>query len=243
MTGTNSLADALTVHAAERAAPVREQVISTIRQAILEFRLQPGQRLVERELVEHLGVSRTTVREALRELASEGLVAVIPQRGAVVATPTADEAADLYAAREVLESLLVRRFCERATVESIADLKASITYYREISRNTTEIRDVLKAKDRFYAVLIDGARSPALQQILGSIQARVQVLRATSLSTPGRALVSADELDAIADAITLRDADLAASLTAAHVRTASRTATAHMAAESPTTRQRGSGAE
>ena len=71
------------------AAPLRERVIATLREAILDFELRPGQRLIERELIERLGVSRTTVRESLRELDSEGLVTVVPQRGAVVATTRA----------------------------------------------------------------------------------------------------------------------------------------------------------
>ena len=70
------------------AAPLREQVIAALRQAILDFQLKPGQRLVERELIEQLGVSRTTIREALRELTAEGLITVIPQKGAIVSAPS-----------------------------------------------------------------------------------------------------------------------------------------------------------
>src|SRR5262245_10208805 len=85
------------------AAPLREKVVVALRQAIMDFQLKPGQRLVEREIIERLGVSRTTVREALRELASEGLVTVVPQKGAVVSTPTLDAAEDLYEVRASLE--------------------------------------------------------------------------------------------------------------------------------------------
>jgi len=229
MTPMNSLGGSLADRPVDRvAAPLREQVIGALRQAILDFRLQPGQRLVERELVESLGVSRTTVRESLRELASEGLVAVVPQKGAIVATPTLDEAVDLYAAREVLESLLVRRFAERASAPDIAALRGAVTKFRREAERTTEIRQILAAKDGFYAALLRGAQSPALQQILGGIQARVQVLRATSLSESGRALISADELDGIADALQERDADLAAARTAAHVQRAADAALSHM---------------
>src|SRR5690348_15344785 len=87
------------------AAPLRDQVSSALRQAIVERELPPGQRLVERELVDRLQVSRATVRESLRELEAEGLVTVIPQRGAVVATISLQEAADIYEARAAIESL------------------------------------------------------------------------------------------------------------------------------------------
>src|ERR687891_466384 len=70
------------------AAPLREQVLDLLRREIVEMRLRPGQRLVERELIQRIGVSRTTIREALRELAAEGLVTTIPQKGAIVAGPS-----------------------------------------------------------------------------------------------------------------------------------------------------------
>jgi DNA-binding GntR family transcriptional regulator len=77
------------------AAPLRDQVLDIVRQGILDFRLRPGQRLIERELIEQLGVSRATVREVIARLASEGLVTNIPQRGAIVTVLTAEEAADI----------------------------------------------------------------------------------------------------------------------------------------------------
>ena len=70
-------------------APLREQVLELLRDDIVEQRLEPGHRLIERELVEQIGVSRTTIREVLRQLAAEGLVTTIPQKGAVVAAPSA----------------------------------------------------------------------------------------------------------------------------------------------------------
>ena len=82
------------------AAPLRDQVLELVRGAILDFRYKPGQRLIERELIEQIGVSRTTIREVLRELDAEGLVTTIPQKGAIVVVPTAEEAADLYDVRE-----------------------------------------------------------------------------------------------------------------------------------------------
>lgn len=206
------------------AAPLREQVIAALRQAILDFQLKPGQRLVERELIEQLGVSRTTIREALRELTSEGLVTVVPQRGAMVSAPSLEEAIDLYEVRAALESLVVQRFVERASDEEIAQLKMTVDEIEAVSNRTTEIREILAAKDGFYAVLIAGAKSSALQQLIEGIQARVQVLRATSLSEAGRAVEVVAELRAVVDAIEKRDGPLASRLCAEHVHNASITA-------------------
>lgn len=225
----NSLAASWSVPPMGRvAAPLREQVISALRQAILNFELEPGQRLVERELIEQLGVSRTTVREALRELTSEGLVTVIPQQGARVSAPSLDDATDLYEVRAALESLVTQRFVERATDDEVKDLSAAVENYAVVARSTTEVRQMLAAKDGFYAVLIAGAHSPALQELLAGIQARVQVLRATSLSEKGRSKQVVAELRAVVKAVRARDAEKAAALCAAHVRKAAVTALRHL---------------
>jgi DNA-binding GntR family transcriptional regulator len=208
------------------AAPLREQVVTLVRDAILGFRLQPGQRLVERELVEQLGVSRATVREVLRELAVEGLVTVVPQRGAIVTALSPDEAADLYEMRASLEALAVRRFVQRATPEQVAALRAAVG---EIERTAeSDPQDQLPAKDRFYDVLFTGSNSAPLQQTLAGLQARVRLLRATSLSEPGRPQQAAAELRAVVDAVEAGDADAAAAACARHIENAARTALARL---------------
>ncbi|WP_308797560.1 GntR family transcriptional regulator [Agromyces silvae] len=206
------------------AAPLREQVIAALRAAILESELKPGQRLVERELIERLGVSRTTVREAIRELASEGLVTVVPQKGARVSSPSYEDAADLYEVRAALESLVVRRFVERADDAQVAELYGTVDDYDRIARETGDIRAALRAKDEFYAVLVKGAASPPLQQLLEAIQARVRVLRVTSMSHPGRLRAITVEMRDIVDAIAARNADRAARLCGEHIAMAARTA-------------------
>lgn len=219
-TTTNSLSAAWGSSPVGRiAAPLREQVISALRDAILDFRLKPGQRLVERELIEQLGVSRTTVREALRELTSEGLVTVVPQKGAIVAAPTPDEAHDLYEARAALESLVVQRFAERATKSQIIRLSAAAEAFAETAGLDVEASAILAAKDVFYDVLIEGAASSVLQQLTETIQARLRVLRATAMSTEGHSL-AAEELRNIVAAVEAGDGKLAAERYEAHIRRA-----------------------
>jgi DNA-binding GntR family transcriptional regulator len=212
------------------AAPLREQVVTLVRDAILGFRLEPGQRLVERELVEQLGVSRATVREVLRQLAAEGLVTVVPQRGAVVTALTPDDAADLYEMRASLEALAVQRFVQRATPEQVVALRDAVA---EIERTagSAEPQDQLHAKDRFYEVLFIGSGSEPLQQTLAGLQARVRLLRATSLSEPGRPQEAAAELRAVVDAVEAGDAEAAAAACARHIHNAARTALARLRPE------------
>lgn len=205
------------------AAPLRERVTDILRQAILDFELQPGQRLVERELIDRLQISRTTLRESLRELTSEGLVTVIPQRGAIVASISPTEAADLYDARVAIESLVVERFIKRATDEQTEQLRNAIKDLRTATGQGLPTRQVLAVKNVFYDVLQEGAQSPVLSALLSSLHARVSVLRATSLAQPGRTVHAVEELERLVEAIARRDTKAATRLCATHVRNAAKT--------------------
>lgn len=204
--------------------PVREQTVQVLREAILNFELKPGQRLVEREFIDRLGVSRTTFREALRELSSEGLVTVVPQKGARVSKPSVKEATDLYEIRATLESLVVTRFVERASDDEVAALVKTIDDFDEVVRRTTNTLELLESKEKFYGVLFAGARSKTFEQVLNGIKARVRALRSTSLSKPGRAMDTAAELRAVVEAIVQRDVETATRLNSLHIETAARIA-------------------
>ena len=135
---------------------VRSQVLEVLREAILSFRFAPGQRLIERELIDMTGVSRTTIREVLRELAAEGLVRTIPQKGAVVVSLTPEEAEELYEIREVLEGHLAKRFVERATDAQVVALRRAFTQLEDVVERQEGTVAVLRAKDVLYEVLLTG---------------------------------------------------------------------------------------
>jgi DNA-binding GntR family transcriptional regulator len=216
------------------AAPLREQVVGVLREAILDFRLKPGQRLIERELIEQIGVSRTTIREVLRQLATEGLVTTIPQKGAIVVIPSPEEAIELFEVRAVLEAAAVRRFAQRAAPDQVRSLRAAMEQMqRVVARGPRDVREVLDAKDAFYDVLLAGARNGALQTMLSGLRARMRVLRASSLSQPGRQLVVADELRRIVEAIEAGDADRAAAICTQHLEDAARTGLDAISAANP----------
>jgi DNA-binding GntR family transcriptional regulator len=195
-------------------APVRAQVLDNLRQAILDGRFLPGQRLIERELVELTGVSRTSIREALRELAAEGLVQTIPNKGTVVATLGAEEARQLYQVRTVLEGLAGRLFVENATDAQRRALHRAMTAIERLAERGASILD---AKDRFYDVLFAGGGNVALHQTAIGLHARVRALRSLSLSRPGRAEESVRELREIMAAIDANDAERAELACTRHV--------------------------
>ena len=195
-------------------APIRAQVLDNLRQAILDGRFAPGQRLIERELVELTGVSRTSIREALRELAAEGLVTTIPNKGTVVATLSAEDARQLYQVRSVLEGLAGKLFVENATP---AQRRALARQLAAIDRLAARDASILEAKDRFYDILFVGGGNVALHQTAASLHARVRALRSLSLSVPGRARKTVAELHEIIEAIDSDDAEKAARACRRHV--------------------------
>ncbi|MBT1003942.1 GntR family transcriptional regulator [Paenarthrobacter sp. DKR-5] len=203
---------------------MRLQVTAAIRDAICNLQYTPGQRLVERELVEKYGVSRATIREVLQALSSEGLVTVIPQRGATVTEPNAEDARDLYEIRSVLECLLVSKFCERASRAQRLRLAVAVEEFAEAVDAGLPITETMKVKDRFYDVLLDGAASPSLWQVIEGIQARVHVLRATSMSATGRGETAVKELRAVSDAVEAGDTEAAVAAYRHHIEQAGKTA-------------------
>ena len=195
-------------------APIRAQVLDNLRQAILDRHFAPGQRLIERELVELTGVSRTSIREALRELAAEGLVTTIPNKGTVVATLSAEDARQLYQVRSVLEGLAGKLFVENA---SPAQRRALVKQVATIDRLAARDASILEAKDRFYEILFVGGGNMALHQTAAGLHARVRALRSLSLSLPGRSRKSVAELHDIIDAIDSDDPEKAARACRRHV--------------------------
>jgi len=192
-----------TLRVERKPAPIRTQVLDNLRKAILTRQLEPGKRLIERELVEMTGVSRTSVREALRELAAEGLVSTAPNKGTAVATLTSEQARQIYEVRAALEGLAGRLFVENATE---VQRRALLTQLSKIDRLVSRGVGLLEAKDRFYAILFEGAGNDALRDMTMSLQARVTYLRSLSPSLEGRPAQSLAELHDIADAIEAGDA-------------------------------------
>jgi len=199
-----------------RLAPTRQYAIEELRSAITTGKFLPGERLIERELCERLRVSRTVVRETLRQLETEGLVTTIAYRGPVVTLLTPAEAAGIYQVRAALESLAARLFAARAIDTDQARLKSMLddvaTAYA-----AGEPTSILDAKAKFYEALVAGSGNPVIGSMLRQILARTMLLRSLSLSKPGRSQQSIAELRAIVDAIFRRDADGASRASTEHV--------------------------
>lgn len=201
------------------AAPLRQQVVVLISEAIAAGDYRPGERLIERDLCDRFEVSRTVIREALRHLEAQGLISIVPNRGPEVATVSAAEAADLYEVRAALEELAAECFVKRATLVEKRRLTAAVDHL-ERQTKTGDMRAVLRAKDKFYDLLFEGAHNAIITSMLRTLHARIRVLRSLSLSAPGRGQQTTSELRALASAISDGDGALAARLAVEHVRSA-----------------------
>jgi len=204
----------------QRAASVlRHSVTESIRNAILAGRFAPGERLPERELCEMTGVSRTLVREALRQLESEGLIKVIPHRGPVVERLLPEQAEGIYQVREELEGLASQLFAERASDQQLAVLQHAFEALKAALESGESLVQI-QTKNRFYQCLMEGAGNEALTTTLHLLNSRVMLLRSMSMQAPGRASKSIAELADLMTALTARDARAARKAGSRHVRNA-----------------------
>ncbi len=202
---------------------LREIVLDKLRSAIMNFQLMPGDRLVERDLCERLGVSRTSVREALRHLESEGLVAFADAKGPSVAIITLADACDIYELRCVLEGLIVQLFTLRAKAKDIRALEKALEENRK-ALEEGELQQVLDSVQRFYDVLLEGSGNHIAATQLRQLQARISYLRATSVSQENRRGASNQEMEKLVAAIKSGDPLAAHQASVDHVRNAAKVA-------------------
>lgn len=212
------------------AAPLRQSVVASIRNSIAVGRFRAGDRLTERDLCEMTGVSRTVVREVIRQLESEGLVTVVPNRGPVVAQLTPEQAEGIYQVRRELEGLAAELFAKNATVEQQKALSKSLANLAKAIHSSDPVVR-LNGKNDFYAALIRGAGNEALGQALNMLNARIMVLRSTSLRAAGRAAASIAELEILVEALLARNPKSAREAAVRHVSNAASTALAVLHAQ------------
>ncbi len=205
------------------AAPLRQQVAEIIRGAIAVGRLAAGSRLVERDLCAMTGVSRTVVREVLRQLETEGLIEVIANKGPIVARINLRQAAEVFQLRGELEGLASQLFAELASDAQMQALQDAFAQLRRAYASADPVA-MLAAKSHFYDCLVEGSGNETLGGVLRQLQARATVLRATSLSQPGRSADSEREIAVLMDAIARRDGPAARQASVEHIRLAAQAA-------------------
>jgi DNA-binding GntR family transcriptional regulator len=195
-------------------APLTKLVTSAIRDRIMSGDIALGTRLVEGRLSEELGVSRMPVREALRELASEGIVTIEPRRGASVTMYTEEQKREMIEVRATLEALNAKLAAKRHDPEQIAELERVLEEGARISENGG-LREFIEQNDRFHEALANVGGNSVLQDMIRSLRDRTAMLFAPVARI--RARENWDEHASILRAVIDGDAELAALLAARHV--------------------------
>lgn len=196
---------------------VRDHALERLRCAITTGLYPPGKRLVERELCEALGVSRTSVREALRQLQSAHLVESGPNRTIRVARISARDAEDIYLLREMLQTIAIRRFVREAGAGGVKRLECVYKDMRKALRRGDTVQLAAIAGD-FYETILEGSGSRIVQEMAQQLLARVDYLRFLAMSEPGRLGDGLKEWDAMMDAVRKGDAEAAAIAMTTHLR-------------------------
>jgi DNA-binding GntR family transcriptional regulator len=199
---------------------VQRQAAEKLRAAILAGVFKPGDRLVETDLCAQLGVSRPSVREALRSLEAEGLVNIVPNRGPQIPVLTWQQAEEIYQVRVLLEGEAAALCAKRGRREHIDGMRAALAAFEKAVRQD-DGAGRLSATADFYRIMQQGAGNSLIDDLLRRLLARINFLRAQSMSRAGRAKFSLREMRAIFQAIAKGDGKAARRAAEVHVKNAS----------------------
>lgn len=196
--------------------PLREVVFNTLRKAILKGELKPGERLMEIALADRLGVSRTPVREAMRKLELEGLVVMIPRRGAQVANITEKDLNDVLEVRIALENLSIENACARMTEEQLAQLLDAARAFEKTMAEGNLVK-LAEADVAFHEVIYQASDNRRLNQVLNNLREQIYRYRVEYLKDEETRNLLVKEHEELYEAIRARDAVLAQEISFRHI--------------------------
>lgn len=183
--------------------PLRDVVFKTLRQAILKGELEPGERLMEIQLAERLGVSRTPIREAIRKLELEGLVLMIPRKGAEVAKISENNLRDVLEVRRSLEELAIDLACQRITEEELAQLNQAEVDFKAAIENGDAMQ-IAQTDENFHEIIYNSTKNQKLVQILNNLREQMYRYRLEYIKDADKRQILMVEHEHILKALTLR---------------------------------------
>lgn len=199
---------------------LRAKVFNQLQNDILNGKYHIGDNLIETKLSDELGVSRTPIREALRQLELEGLVQSIPNKGVIVRGISPQDIEDIYTIRMLIEGLAARWTAEKITAEELDELKEAVEL-EEFYTIKNDREHVLQLDSKFHEIIFKASKSKPLMHTLSSFHHYIQRARNISFGLPGRAQKALEEHKAILQAIMDRNPEMAEKLTIEHVKNAS----------------------
>ena len=193
------------------------RVFHTIREDILNGKYQANEELKEKSIGEEMGVSRTPVREALRQLELEGLVHIIPNKGAFVENVTLKDIKDIYEIRSLLEGLCARWAANNITKEQLDELEETV-FLSDFHFSKENWDQMVELDNRFHEIVYEACGSKELTRVLRDYHHYLQGIRKITLEQKTRARASMDEHCKIAEALKARDAAEAERCASIHIR-------------------------
>jgi DNA-binding GntR family transcriptional regulator len=195
----------------ERHQTLREKILENIREAILKGQLKPGEKVAEPELAERFGISRTPIREAFRQLESEGYLTVIPRKGAVVTSLSERAVEEFYAIKSILEGYAARMAADNLTDKDIEKLEAINERLAQLATEG-DVKTFFKVHNEFHELFIKAAENEKLQELITKMMLKFNRLRLASLSLPGRMEISVQEHKKIIEAFKSKNGEMADNL-------------------------------
>ncbi len=188
--------------------PIREIVLERLRMAIINGTLEPGSRLVETSIADNMGVSRTPVREAFRQLEIEGLAENVPRKGTVVKGISKKDIMEIYEIREVLEGLEFSLACSNLTEFQISDLKEKVCKMEQCIENN-DVKKYWKTHGEFHDIILYASNNNRLIEQMKQIYEYLSVLRNFTLVMNERRHQAMKEHKALIEAFENKDEILA----------------------------------
>ncbi|WP_378951798.1 GntR family transcriptional regulator [Pelosinus sp. sgz500959] len=202
--------------------PLREVVCETLRNAIIQGILKPGERLMEIQVSEELGVSRTPVREAIRKLELEGFVVMIPRRGTYVSDLSIKDINEVFEVRTALDVLAAGMAAERITDDELEQMERLLVELGE-HIETDDMDKIVEADSQFHDLLYSASRNSRLVGIINNLREQLTRFRSLSMSYPGRLKEMLGEHTRLVESLGLRNVALAKRLAGEHMANAEQT--------------------
>ncbi len=195
----------------ERHQTLREKILETIREAILKGNLKPGEKVAEPELAERFGISRTPIREAFRQLESEGYLTVIPRKGAVVAALSEQDVQEFYAIKSTLEGYAAELAAGRLTEKELEKLESINQRLKQLEAEG-DVKAFFRVHNEFHDLFVKAAGNSKLYELIQQLGLKFNRLRMASLSVNGRMAISVAEHERLIEAFRAQDGNQAESL-------------------------------
>lgn len=194
-------------HPVERPLTLREKIVEFIKDAIINGKLKAGERVPEHDIANSFGISRTPIREAFRQLESEGFITVVPRKGAVVSTITAKDVSDFYAIKSLLEGYAARQACIKFTAKDVKKLE-TLNGQMQRSAEKGDVKGFFKLDNQFHDTFLALCGNDKLLQILHQMVEQFERLRIAALNLPERMVRSIKQHEEIIEAFKAKDSEL-----------------------------------